>query len=207
MKRYTRAALCIAVTLALLLVSALVTLNRTVVYGCRGSVFDNGDSDLIYNDGKKYSAILVLGAGLQRDGSPSHMLEDRLKAAVELYRLGVSDTVIVSGDNSGEDYDEVSAMEKYCLDNGIPKEAIVRDDIGFSTYESVYNAVVTMGYTDIIIVTQKYHLYRAVYTAKQMGATADGYGADYRTYRGQPIRDLREYFARVKDLIKVNISP
>jgi len=207
MKRYTRAALCIAVTLALLLVSALVTLNRTVVYGCRGSVFDNGDSDLIYNDGRKYSAILVLGAGLQRDGSPSHMLEDRLKAAVELYRLGVSDTVIVSGDNSGEDYDEVSAMEKYCLDNGIPKEAIVRDDIGFSTYESVYNAVVTMGYTDIIIVTQKYHLYRAVYTAKQMGAEADGYGADYRTYRGQPIRDLREYFARVKDLIKVNISP
>lgn len=207
MKRYTRAALCIAVTLALLLVSALVTLNRTVVYGCRGSVFDNGDSDLIYNDGRKYSAILVLGAGLQRDGSPSHMLEDRLKAAVELYRLGVSDTVIVSGDNSGADYDEVSAMEKYCLDNGIPKEAIVRDDIGFSTYESVYNAVVTMGYTDIIIVTQKYHLYRAVYMAKQMGAEADGYGADYRTYRGQPIRDLREYFARVKDLIKVNISP
>lgn len=207
MKRYARSVLCIAVTFALLFLSALVTLNRTVVYGCRGSVTDNGDINEISEKGIKYSAILVLGAGLQRDGRPSHMLEDRLKAAVELYRLGLSDTVIVSGDNSGAEYDEVSAMEKYCLDQGIPSDAIVRDDVGFSTYESVYNAVITMGYTDIIIVTQKYHLYRAVYTAKQMGAAADGYGADYRTYRAQPKRDIREYFARVKDLIKVNISP
>lgn len=207
MKRYKLTVLSVAVTFALLLVSAFVTVNRTVIYGCRDRLFDNGQTAQIIENGKSYSAILVLGAGLQADGSPSHMLEDRLRAAVELYGMGICKRIIVSGDNSGEDYDEVSAMERYCLDHGVAAEDIVRDDHGFSTYESVYNTVANMGYTDIIIVTQKYHLYRAVYTATRMGAQADGYSADYRTYRNQPIRDVREYFARVKDLLKVNIGP
>ena len=91
-------------------------------------------------------------------------------------------------------------------ENGVPKEAIVRDDIGFSTSESVYNAVRTLGYKNIMVVTQEYHLYRAMYMIKRMGAEADGFGTDYREYFLQIKRDIREYFARCKDFIKVNTS-
>lgn len=186
----------------LLLFTALTVINRIMVSGGRGRVTDTDGIDGI---DKKYSAIVVLGAGLQADGSPSHMLEDRLKGAVALYKKGVSDTVILSGDNSGEAYDEVSAMERYCVEAGIPAEAIIRDDIGFSTYETAYNTV-NNGYEDIIFVTQKYHLYRAIYLAEKMGARADGFSADYRVYKGQTVRDVREYFARAKDFLKVNFG-
>jgi vancomycin permeability regulator SanA len=148
----------------------------------------------------------VLGAGVRADGTPSHMLEDRLRGAVALYEAGVSDVLLLSGDNSGEDYDEVSAMVRYCLEHGVPENAIVRDDIGFSTSESVYNTVRTLGYRDILVVTQEYHLYRAMYMIKRMGADADGFATDYRAYSMQIKRDVREYVARCKDFLKVNIS-
>jgi vancomycin permeability regulator SanA len=97
-------------------------------------------------------------------------------------------------------------MERYCLEHGVVQEAIVRDDIGFSTYESIYNTVVTLGYSNFIIVTQEYHLYRAMYMAGRMGAEADGFAADYREYFLQIKRDIREYLARCKDFVKVNIG-
>lgn len=188
----------------MLLFVIFTVLNRVVVYGAsRSDITKCGEEDSI---DKKYDAIVVLGAGVRPDGTPSHMLEDRLRGAVALYRKGVAKAVVLSGDNSGEDYDEVSSMERYCLTAGIPKEAIIRDDIGFSTYETMYNAVIAMGYKRIIVVTQEYHLYRAIYTGSKMGAEVDGYSADYRTYRGQPLRDVREYFARVKDIFAVNLS-
>ena len=198
--------LVLCVTAALLSLSAVLftLLNRIVVFtASRSDIFDCGEENSV---DKEYQAIVVLGAGVRPDGTPSHMLEDRLRAAVSLYEKGVAKALVLSGDNSGNDYDEVSAMESYCLSAGIPEEAIIRDDIGFSTYETMYNAIVTMGYERIIVVTQKYHLYRAIYTGVKMGAEVDGYTADYRTYSGQPLRDIREYFARVKDFFAVNLS-
>ena len=134
------------------------------------------------------------------------MLEDRLKGAIELYEKGVSSKIILSGDCSGEDYDEVSSMKKFCIDNGVPEDAIVRDDKGFSTYETMENVVEKMGYKSVIVVTQKYHLYRSVYIARRMGADADGFSTDYREYIfwAQRKRDVRELVARIKDFFKVN---
>lgn len=200
MKRYTTIIVSIISILALLFVF-FTSINRLVVSNAQIWRCDEE-----YSISEKYDCILVLGAGVKEDGTPSHMLEDRLRGAIELYNKGISDTIIVSGDCSGEHYDEVSVMEKYCLDSGVPQSAIIRDDTGFSTYESVYNTVKASGFKNIIIVTQEYHLYRAIYIAKRMGADADGFAADYRSYFLQIKRDVREYFARVKDFAKVNLN-
>lgn len=194
----------IIAAILVVLLALVAVVNRAVVWeASRSEIYDCNKE---INIDKKYDCILVLGAGVRPDGTPSHMLEDRLRGAVALYEAGVSDVLLLSGDNSGEDYDEVSAMVKYCLEHGVPENAIVRDDIGFSTSESVYNTVITLGYRDILVVTQEYHLYRAMYMIKRMGADADGFATDYRAYSMQIKRDVREYVARCKDFLKVNIS-
>ncbi|MBQ5633315.1 MAG: YdcF family protein [Clostridia bacterium] len=194
----------IIAAILVVLLALVAVVNRAVVWeASRSEIYDCNKE---INIDKKYDCILVLGAGVRADGTPSHMLEDRLRGAVALYEAGVSDVLLLSGDNSGEDYDEVSAMVKYCLEHGVPESAIVRDDIGFSTSESVYNTVRTLGYRDILVVTQEYHLYRAMYMIKRMGADADGFATDYRAYSMQIKRDVREYVARCKDFLKVNIS-
>ena len=194
----------IIAAILVVLLALVAVVNRAVVWeASRSEIYDCNKE---INIDKKYDCILVLGAGVRADGTPSHMLEDRLRGAVALYEAGVSDVLLLSGDNSGEDYDEVSAMVRYCLDHGVPESAIVRDDIGFSTSESVYNTVRTLGYRDILVVTQEYHLYRAMYMVKRMGADADGFATDYRAYSMQIKRDVREYVARCKDFLKVNIS-
>lgn len=194
----------IIAAILVVLLALVAVVNRAVVWeASRSEIYDCNKE---INIDKKYDCILVLGAGVRADGTPSHMLEDRLRGAVALYEAGVSDVLLLSGDNSGEDYDEVSAMVRYCLEHGVPENAIVRDDIGFSTSESVYNTVRTLGYRDILVVTQEYHLYRAMYMIKRMGADADGFATDYRAYSMQIKRDVREYVARCKDFLKVNIS-
>ena len=194
----------IIAAILVVLLALVAVVNRAVVWeASRSEIYDCNKE---INIDKKYDCILVLGAGVRADGTPSHMLEDRLRGAVAFYEAGVSDVLLLSGDNSGEDYDEVSAMVRYCLEHGVPESAIVRDDIGFSTSESVYNTVRTLGYRDIIVVTQEYHLYRAMYMIKRMGAEADGFATDYRAYSMQIKRDVREYVARCKDFLKVNIS-
>lgn len=203
MKRYMIIFLCVSIIVALLLFCVVIVVNRMVVTSTEDKIVSLDRLDSV---DKTYSAIVVLGAGLQKDGSPSHMLEDRLKGAISLYRKGASEIIVLSGDNSGESYDEVTAMERYCLQAGIPSEAILRDEVGFSTYDTVYNTVKKLGYDNIIFVTQEYHLYRALYLADKMGADADGLASDPRTYSGQIVRDIREYLARTKDFFKINLG-
>ncbi len=190
----------IIIIAACLLVLALVPviINFYVVSSTDEDIYEVGE---VPND-SVYDCILVLGAGLRPDGTPSDMLTDRLKTAIALYERGISDILLLSGDCSGEDYDEVFAMKTYCLSNGIPEEAIVCDNFGFSTSESVCNAKES-GYDNMVIVTQKYHLYRALYIADKLELDAVGASADVRTYRGQTMRDLREIAARVKDFLAV----
>ena len=155
------------------------------------------------SDENSYDCILVLGAGLRPDGTPSDMLADRLETAIKLYGEGYSDTILLSGDRSGDDYDEVSAMKAYCLERGVAEADIRCDNLGFSTYESIYNAAKTNEYESIIVVTQGYHLHRALYIADKMGFDAHGADAEIRRYRGQIVRDIREVLARAKDFYKV----
>lgn len=151
--------------------------------------------------------ILILGAGVRNDGSPSHMLEDRLLTGIDLYKNGTTGTLLMSGDHGKVDYDEVNCMRDYAAERGIPTEHIFMDHAGFSTYESMYRAKEVFGAEKIIIVTQKYHLYRALYVAQALGLDAVGVSADLRTYYGQSMRETRELAARVKDFVYTIFRP
>ena len=143
--------------------------------------------------------ILVLGAGLRSDGSPSDMLTDRLLTGIELITEGGEGKLLLSGDNSGSAYNEVGAMNDFAIEAGVDEKLIVLDNEGFSTYESLYRAKNEFGAKKIVIITQEYHLYRALYIARELEIDAYGISADIRTYRGQTYRDLREHLARFKD--------
>ena len=143
--------------------------------------------------------ILVLGCLVKDNGVPSAMLSDRLRRGVELYDSGISGKLLMSGDHGREGYDEVDAMKHYAVDAGVPSASVFMDHAGFSTYESLYRARDVFCAKKIIIVTQEYHLYRALYIAEKLGLEAYGVSADYRSYVGQQARDIREVLARVKD--------
>ncbi|MBQ7288548.1 MAG: YdcF family protein [Clostridia bacterium] len=151
--------------------------------------------------------ILVLGAGVRPDGTPSLMLQDRLNTAVELYNAGLCDKILMSGDHGTKYYNEVQAMENYAVEKGIPSEQIFLDHAGFSTYESVYRAKEIFKADKVVIVTQKYHLYRAVYDARRLGLEAYGVQSEGDNYAGQSYRSLREAFARVKDFFITIYKP
>jgi len=144
--------------------------------------------------------ILVLGCQVRDDGTPSHMLEDRLRRSVALYEAGASTTILMSGDHGRAIYNEVATMKQYAIDAGIPSERIFMDHAGFSTYESIYRAKEIFGAKRIIIVSQEYHLYRALHIAKALDLEAWGVDTAYRSYYGQFPREVREVLARVKDL-------
>lgn len=143
--------------------------------------------------------ILVLGCFVRDNGVPSDMLEDRLKRGVELYNMGAAPKLLMSGDHGQTDYDEVDAMKRYAVDAGIASQNVFMDHAGFSTYESIYRAIEVFQAKKIIIVTQQYHLYRALYIAEVFGLEAYGVSSDYRSYSSQLSRDFREVLARVKD--------
>lgn len=151
-------------------------------------------------EGKKYDCIIILGARVFDDGGVSAMLADRLDVGLRLYNEGYSDRIIVSGDHGQAEYDEVNTMKKYLTDRGVPSEAVFMDHAGFSTYDSIVRAKEIFGCESVLIVTQKYHLYRALYIASSIGLDARGASASLREYAGQTMRDVREYAARVKDV-------
>ena len=132
-------------------------------------------------------AIIVLGAGVRADGSMSDMLRDRMDRAISLYFDGVSDRILVTGDHGRANYDEVNAMKSYAVECGVDSSCVVMDHAGFSTYESIVRAREVFGVSSAVIVTQKYHLYRALYIADYVGIESVGASADAHTYRGQTL--------------------
>lgn len=150
--------------------------------------------------------IIVLGAGI-RNNKPSNMLEDRLLISIDLYNNKVSNKIIASGDHGQKNYDEVNVMKNYLIENSIPSEDIFMDHAGFSTYDSIYRAKETFKAKKVVIVTQKYHLYRALYIAKKLDLESYGVIANRRTYPYQIKRDIREFVARIKDFIKCIFKP
>lgn len=143
--------------------------------------------------------IIVLGCQVKDNGSLSDMLRDRMWRALELYEAEAAPKLLVSGDHGREDYDEVGAMKNYAVENGVPSENIFMDHAGFSTYETVYRAKEIFEAEKVIIVTQEYHLYRALYIAEQLGIEAYGVSSDFHNYAGQTMRECREILARCKD--------
>ena len=151
--------------------------------------------------------ILVLGCYVNEKGEPSTMLKDRLQRGVELYESGAAPKLLMSGDHGRYTYDEVTAMRQYALDAAIPSQDIFMDHAGFSTYESIYRAKAIFQTKRVIIVSQKYHLHRALQIANALGLEAYGVAADYQSYSGQLFRDVREILARNKDFIKSIFKP
>ena len=151
--------------------------------------------------------ILVLGCYVHESDRPSDMLADRLRRGIELYQSGAAPKLLMSGDHGREDYNEVKAMKLEAMEAGIPSEDVFMDHAGFSTYESIFRARDVFGADKIIIVTQEYHLYRALYVANALGVEAYGVASDYHAYVGQAYRELREILARNKDFATGILKP
>ena len=149
-------------------------------------------------EGEEYDCILVLGAGVRADGSPSDMLRDRVTVAVELYKA-TGAPLLMSGDHTGN-YNEVGVMKALAVEMGVPSEDVFLDHEGYSTYESLYRAKKVFGADKILVVTQEYHLHRALYIARELSMDAQGVSADLRPYIKQKQYSLREHLARFKDL-------
>ena len=147
--------------------------------------------------------ILILGCGIKANGEPSDMLEDRLKTGIALYQTGVAPKILLSGDHEFDDYNEIAVMKRVCLEAGVPEEAILCDRYGLSTYDSIVRAAEVFGLERAVIVTQKYHLYRALYISEKLGMECVGIDADIRRYRLQWYRELREVLARCKDFYMI----
>ena len=150
--------------------------------------------------------ILVLGASVLPDGTPSPILRDRLDVGAALYFEGVAPKVLVSGDNGDISYNEVAAMKNYLVEQGIPSEDVFCDHSGFNTYDSAWRARHVFGAERIIVVTQTYHEFRALYNAQGVGMQARGVSSDLHTYLNQDYYDFREIFARVKDFGQVLVG-
>lgn len=188
----------------------VVMLGIATVLGINSYVKSRVSDQILTPEKAKSEAsdcIMVLGCLVKDSGEPSHMLEDRLKRAVELYHAGAAPKLLMSGDHGREDYNEVEAMKQYAIEHGVPSEDVFMDHAGFSTYDSCYRAKEIFKAEKIIVVTQEYHLYRALYIADSLGMEAYGVNADYRNYYNQTMRDVREVMARVKDYLYVWFRP
>ena len=152
-------------------------------------------------------AILVLGARVWGNGQPSGILKDRINTGVDLYEAGASDRLLMSGDHGTDDYDEVNAMKDYAIERGVSPAVIFMDHAGFSTYESLYRARDIFQIKTVVIVSQQYHLYRALYIARALGLDAYGVSCDTREYNAYLLFDVRETLARCKDFFYSIFQP
>ena len=157
----------------------------------------------------KFDCVLVLGAGVWGE-SPSPMLEERLNRGIEVYKTGCADRILMSGDHGRTEYDEVNVMKDFAVGKGAIADEVFMDHAGFSTYESMYGAKDVFKVKKVVIVTQKYHLYRAIYNARRLGLDAYGVAADGQYNYSLPVRtfnNARESLARCKDFLWCIFKP
>lgn len=191
----------------------MLFLILTMILGCAIALIINNNVEsvgtsyiLSAKDVPKADAILVLGAYVFPSGSVSTMLNDRLTVGYELYEQGKAPKLLVSGDHGQKDYDEVNSMKSFLKDKGVPSRDVFMDHAGFSTYESVYRARDIFAVQTVIIVTQEYHLKRAVFVARELGLEAYGVASDKRDYgQAMVMYNLREVAARNKDFLWAKI--
>ncbi len=206
MKKHRKIIMIIAIIMA-----ALLLLSGIGVLSINAYVKGEGGKHIVTSEDaaklKNVDCILVLGCGVKDDGTPSAMLRDRLDRSLELYFAGAAPKLLMSGDHGQTDYDEVNTMKNYAIECGVPSEDIFMDHAGFSTYESICRAKEIFQVKSLIIVTQEYHLYRALYLASAMDLTCYGVSSDYYVYGGQTYREIREILARNKDFFTAIFKP
>ena len=202
-KKLTKAPLiklgCLVVAIILLFGATVVSLSAAITASQKDDIVEI--ESLSAPDSA--DCILVFGALVRADGTLSDMLRDRVITGVELYKKGLSKKIIMSGDSEHSDYDETGAMKRFAIELGVPEGDIICDRYGLSTYDSVWRAKNVYGMKTMLIVTQEYHLYRALYICEKLSLSAKGVCADLNTYGGQLGRDIREIAARAKDFFFV----
>ncbi len=204
MKKKLMTALIVLVVLFVIGLVYALSVNAYIVNSAKDKIITAEESAELTD----VDCILVLGAGV--DGTTlSHMLADRVKTGINLYELGAAPKILMSGDHGRDDYDEVNAMKNYAKDKGVPSEDIFMDHAGFSTYESMYRARDVFQAKKIIIISQEYHLYRAIYIAEYLGLEAYGVDSQLRPYTADTniYNTIREFLARNKEFIYVRLNP
>lgn len=182
-------------------------LNNQVSQALDGKGYTEADIKSLMKDNENADCILVLGAGVYSDGTPTPMLKDRLDRGIQLYKLKLAPKILLSGDNGQVEYNEVAVMLSYALEQGIPEEDIFLDHAGFSTYESMYRAKAIFNMKKALVVTQKYHEFRALYIGKRLGLDVIGISANDTSYSGNVYREIREVLAREKDFFQCIFKP
>lgn len=185
-----------------IIIAIIYGINKYVIESIKNKILKVEEASKL----EDIDCIVVLGAGIIGD-RPSDMLRDRLKRAIELYNMNPSLKIIMSGDHGQENHDEVNVMKNYAIENGVKSEDIFMDHAGFSTYESMYRAKEVFDAKKVIVITQEYHLYRALYIANKLGLDAYGVDADLMKYRNQNYREFREILAINKDFFKCIVKP
>lgn len=199
------------IKIAFIILLCLAAIGVSAIFGVNAYVKHIGGNNIITVEEaaalEDVDCIMVLGCQVKGDGNPSAMLSDRLKRGIELYDKGAAPKIIMSGDHGTKGYDEVNTMKQVAVELGVPSGDVFMDHAGFSTYESVYRAKEIFGVDKLVIVTQDYHLYRALYIAEKLGIEAYGVNSDYRIYWGQTHREVREILARCKDFAVTIFKP
>ncbi len=191
---------CVA-TIIVVVVLVIGGINACVILSAKPFITTLDAYEQSYTD--SYDAIVVLGASVLPDGSLSPILQKRVDAAIDLYNRGVASVVIMSGDGREANYNEPSAMKAYAVSQGVPESAIYCDGGGYHTYDTMWRVAHVYGATSVIVVTQEYHQYRAVFDAKGVGLSAVGVISDAGVYDDQLYYDLREWPARIQDAYSV----
>lgn len=182
----------------LLFAIALLSLNAAIKSVTKDRILSAGTAAQLGD----VDCILVLGCHIR-----SQYLADRLTVAFGLYDMSASPKLLMTGDHGREVYDEVNYMLGKAEEHGIDRKDVFTDHAGFSTYESIYRAKEIFGAERIIIVTQEYHLYRALYLAEKLGIEAYGVSASLHGYGSQDYQDFRESLARMKDFFYALVKP
>lgn len=193
LRKHYKKAVCIVIIMLAVLGASFLAINHYV---------ERIGAKYIYSaqDVPAADTVLILGAYVLPDGTLSTMLKDRVTVGYELYENNKAPKIIVSGDHGRQDYDEVNTMKDFIKSKGVTGEDIFMDHAGFSTYESLYRARDIFRVKKVIIVTQRYHLLRAVFIARELGLEAYGVASDNHDY-GQVMAayGVREMAARNKD--------
>ncbi|WP_418791942.1 SanA/YdcF family protein [Phosphitispora sp. TUW77] len=185
------------------IITAIVILITFVLYS-NVAVYMSGKSGVHAVSGSpEADAAIVLGARVYKNGGLSPVLADRLDTGIELYTEGKVKKLLLTGDHGQASYDEVNNMRLYALEQGVPETDIFMDHAGFSTYESMYRARDIFQVKKAIIVTQDFHLPRALYVAQALGLHASGVSADKREYIGEDYLRLREILANTKAVLQL----
>ena len=185
--------------LKVLVITFIVVVMVTVITNAAVILTTNSKVKSLEEFDGHYDYIIVLGCGIIDNSIPTDLMVDRLNTAISLYESDAAPKILLSGDHRVDDYNEVAVMRNYMLDYGIPEEDIICDDLGLSTGETMQRAAELFDVHSAIVVTQKYHLNRALYLARNYGIECEGVIATGHTFIFQAYYSGREVLARVKD--------